>query len=286
MSETDSAAAPESGTTIPTFEELAADPQIAPLLDFAPVPRSHVKANGWTPDMQRMFIAWLAYYGSPTNACDELGMARSGIDKVYKSADADEFRASWDAAVALAEKRRIAALATRRGGAGALRAPAMSRSRPDRTDRDDDGAAPLPGQVMNELGDWESEDSLERRADEARDSIARKLLAARRLYLQEIAGSPGKRAAFEILTELPIDWAKAQRLEPQADEPWRRPNLRQGDMLLTAENGWLGDFAHGPDKVAELRRAIDRYREEQGLERVRWDEDPLPSEGEGRERGQ
>lgn len=277
MSDPDSAAAPESGNpdAMPTFAELAADPGIAPLLKFEPVPRSHAKANGWTPDMQRMFIAWLAYYGSPTNACDELGKARSGIDKVYKSPDAGEFRASWDAAVAVAEKRRVSSMATRRGGAGAMRAPTISRAGVQRTDPD----GPATGEIVNELGERESEQSYLRRADEARDSISRKLLAARRLYLREISGSPGKRAAFEILTELPIDWDAAARLEPQPDEPWRRPNMRQPDMRLTAENGWMGDFAHGRDKKMELRKAIDEHRAEEGLEPVDWsadEEDPHP----------
>ena len=36
--------------------------------------------------------------------------------------------------------------------------------------------------------------------------ISNKLLAARRLYLQSICDHPAKRAAFEILTELPVDW--------------------------------------------------------------------------------
>jgi hypothetical protein len=271
-------AAPESGPTSPggaddilTFDELAADPEIAALLDFAPVPRSHAKANGWTADMQRMFIAWLAYYGSATNACDELGKARSGIDKVYKSPSAEEFRASWDGAIALAEKRRIAGLAARPGGAGALRAPVMSRAKPDRTDLDFNGRPPQPGQVMNEHGEWEDESSFRQRGEEARDRISGKLRNARRLYLQEISGCPGKRAAFEMLTGLPIDWDKAEQLQPQPDEPWRKPNMREGDMLLTAENGWLGDMAHGPDKKAELRQAIDQYRAERGMEPVQWD---------------
>jgi hypothetical protein len=124
---------------------------------------------------------------------------------------------------------------------------------------------------MNELGNWEDEASLERRADEARDSISGKLLAARRLYLQEISNSPGKRAAFEILTDLPVDWDAAERLEPQQDEPWRKPNMRRPDMLLTAENGWLGGMAHGPDKMADLRRAIDEHREQEGMEPVDWE---------------
>lgn len=114
----------------PSFAELEADPEIPPLLDFTPVPRSHAKANGWSAEMQRMFIAWLAHYGSPTNACDELGKARSGIDKVYKDPAAAEFRAAWDAAVALAEKRRISSLTTRPAGAGAMRAPTLSRGKP------------------------------------------------------------------------------------------------------------------------------------------------------------
>lgn len=133
----------------PSFAELAADPEIAALLHFTPVPRSHAKANGWTADMQRMFIAWLAYYGSPTNACDELGKARSGIDKVYKSPEADEFRPAWDRAVALAEKRRVEQLAQRKGGAGAIRAPAMSRSRkPDPVPEPDE-------EEMSEERKWE-----------------------------------------------------------------------------------------------------------------------------------
>jgi hypothetical protein len=47
--------------------------------------------------------------------------------------------------------------------------------------------------------------------------------------------------------------------------------MREPEMLLTAENGWLGGMAHGPDKMAELRDAIDRERAEQGLDPVDWD---------------
>ena len=108
--------------------------------------------------------------------------------------------------------------------------------------------------MLNEYGEWEDEDSLQRRGEEARDRITDKLLRARRLYLQEICGNPGKRAAFEILTSLPIDWDKAERLEEQPDEPYNPVNMRKPDMLLTAENGWLGEIAHGPNKKAELRQ--------------------------------
>jgi hypothetical protein len=127
---------------------------------------------------------------------------------------------------------------------------------------------------MNEHGEWEDETSYLRRGEEAKDSIKEKLLRCRRLYLMEISGSAGKRAAFEILTELPIDWEKAARLEPQPDEPWKSANQRQPDMILTAENGWtFGEFGYGEDKKAELRAELDKYRAEEGLPPVDWSAD-------------
>jgi hypothetical protein len=147
-------------------------------------------------------------------------------------------------------------------------------------------AGPLPGQVMNERGEWEDEASYLRRGEEAKDSIKEKLLRCRRLYLMEISGSAGKRAAFEILTELPIDWEKAARLEPQPDEPWKSTNQRQPDMILTAENGWtFGEFGYGEDKKKELREALNEFLAEEGKDMINWEEDdstsvrPEPVEG-------
>jgi len=48
--------------------------------------------------------------------------------------------------------------------------------------------------------------------------------------------------------------------------------MRTPDMLMTAENGWLGDVVHGPDKQAELRKAMDEYLVEMGREPVDWSE--------------
>jgi hypothetical protein len=128
--------------------------------------------------------------------------------------------------------------------------------------------------MVNEYGEYEDEDSLARRGAEAADSIANKLLRIRRLYLQEISGDPGKRAAFEILTELPVDWEIAARGEPQPDEPWRRSNQREPDMVLMAESGWtFGEHGYGPDKKAELRAAIDEYRAKLGKEAINWDDE-------------
>jgi hypothetical protein len=266
-------AAPASGPTnpahVPSFEELAADPEIAALLEFEPVPRQLQKANGWTAPMQRMFVAWLAFYGSPGKAAEELGKARSGIDKVYKTPGADSFRAAWDGAVALAERRLTERLASSPSGAGGMKVPFAGRA-----SRSVSGSshAPLPGQVRNEFGEWEDEGSFRRRGEDARDSICMKLLRARRLYLAEISRCPGKRAAFEILTELPIDWDKAERLEAQPDEPYNPVNMRKPDMILTAESGWLfGEHGYGPDRKAQARKALDEYLAEQGMAPMDWE---------------
>ena len=45
-------------------------------------------------------------------------------------------------------------------------------------------------------------------------------------------------------------------------------------MILTAENGWtFGEHGYGEDKKAQLRADLDKYREEEGLEPVDWDEE-------------
>jgi hypothetical protein len=38
---------------VPTFEQLIADPEIAELLEFVPVPRRCRRDDGWTSEMQR-----------------------------------------------------------------------------------------------------------------------------------------------------------------------------------------------------------------------------------------
>ena len=250
------------------------DDEIEALLAFEPVPRQFKARGGWTPELQRQFIARLAVHGSPGKACEELGKHRTGANVLCKSPGSDSFRAAWDAAVALAEKRIAEQRRKERAAPASLPPPSIDRRRRQPpTDLDWEGNAPLPGQVMNENGLWEDEANYLRRADEAKDSISRKLLAARRLYLMSISVCGGKRAAFEILTELPIDWERAEKLQPQEFEPFERPNSRNHDILLTAENGWMGDFVHGPDKKAELRRMLNEYRAEQGLPPIEEEEE-------------
>jgi hypothetical protein len=46
-------------------------------------------------------------------------------------------------------------------------------------------------------------------------------------------------------------------------------------MILTAESGWsFGQAGYGPDKMKELREALNEYREEEGLPPV--EDDPQP----------
>jgi hypothetical protein len=276
----------KAGAAPETAETETTDPLILKLLDFEPVQRRHKRPDGWTPALQRIFIAKLAELGNANAATEALGKNRYGVEKLYKSAGAKGFRAAWDAAIALYEEREANRLMIANAPFAGVKPPfADPKGRLLAST-----AGPLPGQVMNEHGEWEDEASFLARGEEAKESICMKLLRCRRLYLMEISSSPGKRAAFEILTELPIDWDKAARLEAQPDEPWNRANQRQPDMILTAENGWtMGEHGYGPDKKAELRAEIDKYRAEEGLPPVDWSEEdaassPLPDAGEGSER--
>ena len=253
------------------IENPEADPEIAALLDFEPVPRKRNVEAGWTPALQREFIVRLAGRGSPGRVCDEMGKNLTGMMKLYRSPLGASFRASWDAAVALAKQRQVGREARNYVAPGTVPPSLDGRRKYPALPRGAESGG-LPGQVLNEHGEWEDEASYLRRAEEARDSIGMKLLRCRRLYLQEIADSPGKRAAFEILTELPIDWDIAKRGEPQPDEPYNIANQRQPDMILTAESGWsFGECGYGPDKKAEMRAAIDTHRAAEGLGPVDWE---------------
>jgi hypothetical protein len=267
MSDSEKAsAAPEAAETT--------DPLIAKLLDFEPVQRRHKRPDGWTPALQRIFIAKLAELGSVNAATEALGKNRYGVEKLYKSAGADGFRKAWDAAIALYEEREANRLMIENAPFAGVKPPFANAKGKFLAAT----AGPLPGQVMNERGEWEDEASYLARGEEAKDSIKEKLLRCRRLFLAEISGSAGKRAAFEILTELPIDWEKAKRLEPQPDEPWKSTNQRQPDMILTAENGWsFGEFGYGEDKKKELREALNEFLAEEGKDTINWDEEDASS---------
>ena len=166
------------------------------------------RTGGWTPELQREFIARLAITGRRAGRASDMGKDLTGMMKVYRSPLAASFRASWHGAIELASaagrERPRRCRATRRGQGADHRPPAQGQAPGFRR-------RPVPGPGAQRIWRVRGRGFARPRAEEARDSIARKLLNARRLYLQEISGSAGKRAAFEILTELPIDWEKAQK---------------------------------------------------------------------------
>jgi len=86
----DTQAAPSSNPD--ATEEGVHDPIIAALLNFEPAPRQNKRKNGWTPALQRMFIAELAQTGSPNLAAEALGKSRYGVEKVSKSEGAEGCR--------------------------------------------------------------------------------------------------------------------------------------------------------------------------------------------------
>ena len=249
-------AAPESGTRsrLPTAEEAAADPEIAALTKFEPM-HIQYRVNGWHADAQRAFVAMLAITGSKRRAAEAIDRDQARVGQLLKEReDAAPFARAVEAALELYERRHSDRLT--RTVADAHR---------------DDPNVQAPDQALNEYGEWEDKDSLARRGGEAGERIVNKLLRLRRIYLQEICPTPAKRAAFEILTDLPIDWEKAARGEAQADEPYRDCNQWKPDMVLLAESGWSwGEIGYGPDRKAEQRRAIDEHRAERGLEPIDW----------------
>ena len=121
MSDSETAAAPESG--------IDTDPEIEALLQFDPVPRRYKAAGGWTPDLQRQFIARLAVHGSPGKACEEMCKDRGGVAKLYKSPEGASFRAAWDAAVELATRRWAERIPADQAAIASVALPALDNRR-------------------------------------------------------------------------------------------------------------------------------------------------------------
>lgn len=145
----------ESHETPPAAEQPETDAEIAEILKFEPVPRRFKREGGWTPQLQRLFIARLAVHGSPGKACDELGMYRSGIDKVYKSAGAESFRAAWAAAVELADLRRGEQVAAGHASVAGLKMPFVDNRRRPAWAEDGAGGADNGHPDLSEEEKWD-----------------------------------------------------------------------------------------------------------------------------------
>jgi hypothetical protein len=77
---------------------------ISDILDFDPVPR-RPHADGWTPELQRAFIAALAVTGAPSRAARAIGKHAFGAEQLRKARGGRSFAAAWDAALDIYRER-------------------------------------------------------------------------------------------------------------------------------------------------------------------------------------
>lgn len=285
-------------------EGMAGDPAfsaIPDLLAFDPVTvRAH--ANNWTPEHQRAFIAAIALTGSPNKAARAIGRYAGGADRLRRTRGGKSFADAWEAALEIARDRELAHLHDTLHGLGREQQQRDSRHGPSPTGGTAVGKADFPAEPGPHVraiygDDYDPDEYLEGHADfvDAQGSIRDRLLRARRLYLAVIADDPPSRAAWEVLAG-PVHWKKARAHEPQDNEPGREPrggapaipNLREPDMLLTADAGFLPELTGGPDALAELRQALaemqaERLHSPSGAGGgAPAESSPLPAEREGR----
>lgn len=74
---------------------------VAELPAFTPVPRRSQRHDGWTPERQRAFIEALADTGSVEAAARAVDMSSVGAYHLRRQPGAEQFRAAWEAALAL-----------------------------------------------------------------------------------------------------------------------------------------------------------------------------------------
>jgi hypothetical protein len=75
------------------------------LLDFEPVPRRVERADGWTAEVQRAFVAALAVTGSERQAAAVVGRAAYGVAQLRNSEGGEGFVAACDAAMEIWRER-------------------------------------------------------------------------------------------------------------------------------------------------------------------------------------
>lgn len=72
---------------------------------FEPVPRAHIRYDGWTPERQRAFIKALAETGCVRRAAKWVGMADAGAYALRRSEGAEDFRRAWAEAQSIGIER-------------------------------------------------------------------------------------------------------------------------------------------------------------------------------------
>ncbi len=106
------------------------DPEVDALLGFKAVYRATKRYDGWSPEIQRDFIAALAELGHVRDAAQSLGRTESGAYKVRGSDGAESFADAWDAALALYHRRNPVAPAIGRPSRGRAKAEAAAAPPP------------------------------------------------------------------------------------------------------------------------------------------------------------
>src|SRR5436189_2896297 len=76
------------------------------LLDFTPVPRKKHRADGWTPEVQRYFIAAYALTGSERQAAHAVGKAQFGVTQLKNAEGNESFMAAHAKAMAFYEEEQ------------------------------------------------------------------------------------------------------------------------------------------------------------------------------------
>lgn len=84
------------------FAELAG---LGDLLDFEPVPRRVARADGWTPEIRRAYVAALAVTGSERQSCAVVERAQFGITQLRRSEGNESFFAACDTALEIWRER-------------------------------------------------------------------------------------------------------------------------------------------------------------------------------------
>jgi hypothetical protein len=84
------------------FERLAG---LGDLLDFEPVPRRVPRADGWTPEIQRAYVAALAVTGSERQAAAAVERAQFGVTQLRRAEGNEGFLAACDKAMEIWRER-------------------------------------------------------------------------------------------------------------------------------------------------------------------------------------
>ena len=245
------------------------DPEILELLKFTPAPRRVKRSDGWTPERQRCFVRLIVETGTPQRAAAAMGKKLSGAEQVYRSEGAEEFRAAWDKAVELAERREIGRL-SRMSESGVADPPHWRRRRSE-------AEAPPQDQWEDEVDYSEDEkwdlihnlaSKFMKKVAQERDARLNGEIVAADFYLRQITFHEmtfdltanefgwdarqllrdlqrGEHGIFEIISTPFADWLDEARREwwAQEGEPERPPH--PDVRFLKRETSDEGDYSTG-----------------------------------------